>query len=162
MTIKIYPGKRFTRLTVINEAVPVDRNKRWKCLCDCGNIHEVSAPNLRSGNVHSCGCLRKEKDLARRKEKIITATGYVLVRQPDHPRASKKTGRIREHILVMEKILGRHLLPGEEVHHKNGVRSDNDPENLELWVVSQPRGQRPQDLVEWAKEILKKYEKLTG
>lgn len=81
--------------------------------------------------------------------------GYVRVKAPGHPRSSN--GWIREHLLVMERQLGRYLLPGEEVHHKNGVRSDNRPENLELWVVSQPKGQRPADLVEWARTILDRY-----
>jgi hypothetical protein len=55
--------------------------------------------------------------------------------------------RIAEHRHVMEQILGRELLDGENVHHKNRVRDDNRPENLELWLTSQPSGGRVTDLV---------------
>lgn len=54
--------------------------------------------------------------------------------------------KIKEHRYVMEQMLSRALLPREDVHHRNGVRTDNRPENLELWVY-QPRGQRVEDLV---------------
>lgn len=72
------------------------------------------------------------------KTPYIDPSGYVRV-----------AGDRLEHRVVMERILGRPLERWENVHHKNGVRSDNQPENLELWVTPQPAGQRPEDLVEW-------------
>ena len=57
----------------------------------------------------------------------------------------------------MEKKIGRPLLGSENVHHKNGDRKDNRPENLELWNSRQPPGQRVADLVVWAREILSLY-----
>ena len=63
-----------------------------------------------------------------------------------------------EHRIVLEQMLGRPLFKDENVHHINGVRDDNRPENLELWIIPQPPGQRVKDLVEWAHEIIKRYE----
>jgi hypothetical protein len=81
--------------------------------------------------------------------------GYVMVRVPEHPRASG--GYVFEHILAMEEHLGRRLEGDENVHHKNGVKDDNRIKNLELWCGPQPSGARVSDLVEWATELLTKY-----
>ncbi len=65
--------------------------------------------------------------------------------------------RVLEHRVIMENLIGRKLTRNENVHHKNGDRADNRPENLELWSSSQPPGQRIEDKVEWAIEILNLY-----
>jgi hypothetical protein len=82
--------------------------------------------------------------------------GYRLIYRPKHPNA-KKNGAIFEHRFVMSEILGRPLTKDEVVHHKNKPRDDNRPENLELWLKSHPPGQRVEDLVRYAREILQRY-----
>lgn len=61
------------------------------------------------------------------------------------------------HTFVMEAMIGRRLRAGENVHHVNGNRADNRPGNLELWVSSQPSGQRPADLANYARSLLARY-----
>lgn len=57
--------------------------------------------------------------------------GYYALSMPEHP-FSDKRGRIYEHRLIMEKHLGRHLLPSEYIHHKDGDKTNNDLNNLVL------------------------------
>lgn len=61
---------------------------------------------------------------------------------------------VAEHRMVMEEVLDRPLVPGENVHHKNGVRDDNRPCNLEIWSIQQPPGQRNADKLQHAFELI--------
>lgn len=76
------------------------------------------------------------------------AAGYLKQLAKGHP-AADKNGYVMQHRLVMETVLGRFLGRNERVHHKNGVRDDNRPENLELWNVEHkdPPGVRTLDQV---------------
>lgn len=89
--------------------------------------------------------------------RVRRSDGYVSVTVGEDHESSWASGKIPEHRLAMEQHLGRSLRPGENVHHINGVRDDNRIENLELWTKSQPSGQRVEDKVEWARQLLSLY-----
>ena len=113
---------------------------------------------------HECHYAYQRSHGTRRKSSAtdglprINRQGYVVVHRPQHEgvlEARKnnetssyaKRARILEHRYVMEKRLGRRLLKAESVHHIDGQRANNDPANLELWVKTQPSGQRVADLI---------------
>lgn len=79
-----------------------------------------------------------------------TSQGYIDERT--------ESGWVRQHRLVMERHIGRPLWPDENVHHKNGHRSDNRTSNLEIWSTAQPAGQRVEDKVAWAIEMIERYD----
>ncbi len=127
---------------------------------ECGRTFQPSSghlrcPSCRSHNICACGA-RKQVHSATcyacrdesgpsnghwRGGRTRHKRGYMMVLSPGHPRADKAR-YVFEHVLVMEEMLGRYLLAGENVHHRNGVKDDNRPENLELWTRPQPAGIR--------------------
>ena len=54
-------NQKFGRLTVISQEQSKCGKTIWKCLCDCGNLTNVTSTNLTCGRINSCGCIRKEQ-----------------------------------------------------------------------------------------------------
>jgi hypothetical protein len=104
----------------------------------CGRDYEVPACHFHRRLHCSRACFaantvangsRKGARNGRWKEgRIIRDDGYVLLYAPAHPRAVN--GYVLEHILIAERWLGKALPPHAVIHHSNGNRSDNRPENL--------------------------------
>ena len=115
----------------------VKLGKEFKCR-ECGKKFYRSLSQIENGATKHCS--NKCHGLSRRK-RSISSGGYITIRMPEHPNAMKN-GRIYEHTKIMSEILGRPLKKGELVHHKNGIRSDNRSENLELWSTGHPKGQK--------------------
>lgn len=91
------------------------------------------------------------------EKKYVDRLGYVNVYCPGHPMVKGKRNTIAEHRLVMAERLGRPLTKDETVHHINGVRDDNRPENLELWNKTQPAGQRIEEKLRFYTVMAEQY-----
>ena len=175
-------GKRFGRLTAMQK---VENNKSyqtttWLCRCDCGGkvVVEYGSLTRKKNPTQSCGCLGKEyqatinnvgpNNPVWKGGRTQMSTGYIRLAKPyveaNHPDllpliAFNRGFFVHEHVLVMTKMLGRALYKNEVVHHKNGIRDDNRPENLELCTTATHiLGQRVNDMVAFCREYLARYD----
>lgn len=93
------------------------------------------AQQREAGIISAHGEPQRALKSAGRKRKegpILDGAGYALVVPPSGYSGKTRQGRVLEHRLVMERLLGRLLEAHEVVHHKDGNKLNNAPENLEL------------------------------
>lgn len=91
MMSKINPGDRFYRLTVLGKVSPIASRSRFLVACDCGSKFEVLAQSLKDGNTKSCGCLKRDKLIARTTTHGMTGSPEVgvwaaMVQRCENPR----------------------------------------------------------------------------
>jgi hypothetical protein len=145
------------------EVPPILRKQFLHCTApNC--TRPLNAKGLCSGHysrlkLHGDPLFHKPLDRAPAKG-TVNPGGYRLIKVPDgtpNAVAQRKVKVMLEHRFVMQNHLGRPLFGDETVHYINGIKNDNRIENLELWVSSHPPGQRVEDHVSWAREILGRY-----
>lgn len=109
---------------------------------ECGSSFLANPSALSKGDSKFCSreCWQKNISGKRYGDKnphwkgehheFVGAKGYVFIRCPGHHRALHE--HVKRATIMAEKKIGRLLLPGEVVHHINGLKNDDSPENLEI------------------------------
>jgi len=101
----------------------------WHACIDCGKERLVQWTKGKPRNLRCYTCSNAGKNNPKWRGGQFIGDGYVRIYKPDHPAAVKNY--VKRAILVLEEKLGRHLRDGYDSHHKNGIKDDDRPENLE-------------------------------
>jgi len=152
---------RWSRTDDVRSEVPLDRPQPDVCQVeDCvRGVHSLGLCRTHVGRVRATGDPLADLPIQTATGRGSISHGYRKVVVPlDLLHLTGGERNVLEHRLVMAQALGRALHPGEVVHHVNGDRLDNRAANLELWSVAQPSGQRVADKLEFAYEILRRYD----
>lgn len=120
-----------------SNSIVVTNGDTLTCVC-CGQAKSNIITSKYAkfyGYCYDCMYLNRDGTKYKGDEigKRIEDDGYVyMFGKPlrTHPRYTPSG--LLEHIYIMEQHIGRHLLPGEQVHHINHIRHDNRLENLQL------------------------------
>lgn len=125
----------------MNKFFKIGNQRFIKVKCpDCELMHNVSHKNYyaqKNGKRNlsfrctKCGHARAMKTRRNPNLRKVNSNGYIKIYVPENPMSDKR-GEVYEHRLVMSKILNRPLQSWEHVHHKDGNRANNSPDNLEL------------------------------
>lgn len=104
---------------------------------DCGRAKKVSSARCRQCHIKLAGAIRLSRPIHRRPSKdVVYNEGRAYLLLHGHHLADKK-GYVLRYRLVAEESIGRRLLPGEVVHHINGIKDDDRPENLRVMTLSE-------------------------
>ncbi|MFP5220514.1 MAG: HNH endonuclease [Actinomycetes bacterium] len=151
---------RWSRTGDVRADVPLTRPNRDECRhpdCERG-AHSAGWCRSHYRRLRLYGDPDAGRPARMRSESGHMSHGYWRVRVPEEDRHLTRGLAIElEHRVVMARLLGRPLERDEVVHHRDGDRLNNAPENLELWTTAQPKGQRVSDKVAFAVGILRRY-----
>jgi len=113
------------------EMSPKRANNKYKHFCTkCGNAQGFA------GQIGSISIRNKQNSLM--GTKIVDSAGYISIYVgPDYIYTNTYGGRIREHIYIVQEMIGRQLECGEVIHHIDGDKKNNDISNLDLCTVKE-------------------------
>lgn len=132
------------------QVTPEDRVPTGVCECGCGGQTLIAdrtnhlwryfighpKPFLKGHHARNGRFSKRGPEaVAWKGGRYKSTRGYIYIYRPKHPLANSD-GHVLEHRLVAEETIGRFLTRKEQVHHINGIRDDNRPENLVVLTAS--------------------------